>query len=48
MMAELLKGAGVAAAMTAELAGRSAALADLGVTPTLAILRVGERADDLA
>lgn len=48
MMAELLKGAAVAAAMTAELAARSAALAELGVTPTLAILRVGERADDLA
>ena len=47
-MAELLKGAPVAAAITEELVGRVAALKDKGVTPTLAIVRVGERDDDLS
>ena len=47
-MAELLKGAPVAAAITEELQGRVEALKDKGVTPTLAIVRVGERDDDLS
>ena len=47
-MAELLKGAPVAAAITEELVGRVAALKEKGVTPTLAIVRVGERDDDLS
>ncbi|MBR1457610.1 MAG: bifunctional 5,10-methylene-tetrahydrofolate dehydrogenase/5,10-methylene-tetrahydrofolate cyclohydrolase [Oscillospiraceae bacterium] len=47
-MAELLKGAPVAAALTAALAERTARLISGGVAPTLAILRVGERPDDLA
>ncbi|MBE6469853.1 MAG: bifunctional 5,10-methylene-tetrahydrofolate dehydrogenase/5,10-methylene-tetrahydrofolate cyclohydrolase [Coriobacteriaceae bacterium] len=47
-MAELMRGAPVAAALTERLAARTEALAARGVTPTLAIVRVGERADDLA
>lgn len=47
-MAQLLKGAPVAAALSAELANRSDALKAQGVTPTLAILRVGERPDDIS
>ena len=47
-MAELLKGAPVAEALAADTAARAAALAARGVTPTLAILRVGERPDDLS
>ena len=47
-MAEKLRGAPVAAALTEALSIRAAVLADRGVTPTLAILRLGERADDLA
>ena len=47
-MAELLKGAPVARALTEELAARCAALRDRGVVPTLAIVRVGEREDDLS
>ena len=47
-MAEELRGAPVAAALTEALSVRAAALADRGVTPTLAILRLGERSDDLA
>ena len=46
-MAELLKGKPVAEAIGDELAGRVRALADAGVVPTLAIVRVGERPDDL-
>ena len=46
-MAEKLRGAPVAAALTEALSVRAAVLADRGVTPTLAILRLGERADDL-
>ena len=42
-MAELLKGAPVARALTEELAARCAALRERGVVPTLAIVRVGER-----
>lgn len=47
-MARLLKGAPVAAALDADTAKLAAALAEGGIVPTLAILRVGERADDLA
>ena len=47
-MAEILKGAPVAAAITAELAARAEELQAAGVTPCLAILRVGERPEDLA
>ena len=47
-MAELLKGAPVACALTEELAARCAALRERGVVPTLAIVRVGEREDDLS
>ena len=47
-MAELLKGAPVAAAITEELVGRVAALKERDITPTLAIVRVGERDDDLS
>ena len=47
-MAELLmKGAPVAAAMTEKLAARAERLKQAGVTPTLCILRLGERPDDL-
>ena len=47
-MAELLKGLPVAKALCGRLAARIEALVADGVTPTLAIVRVGERADDLA
>lgn len=47
-MAELLKGAAVAAAITENLLERSRALRSRGVVPTLAILRVGAREEDLA
>lgn len=47
-MAEILRGAPVAAAITEELAPRVAALRARGVVPTLAIVRTGERADDLS
>ncbi|MGI6229392.1 MAG: bifunctional 5,10-methylenetetrahydrofolate dehydrogenase/5,10-methenyltetrahydrofolate cyclohydrolase [Tractidigestivibacter sp.] len=47
-MAELLKGAPVAKALTQKVAERSSALVEKGVTPKLAILRVGEREDDLS
>lgn len=47
-MAELLKGAPVARALTEELAARCAALRERGIVPTLAIVRVGEREDDLS
>ena len=47
-MAELLKGAPVAAALNEETAARAAALRERGVVPTLAILRVGAREDDLS
>ena len=47
-MAELLKGAPVARALTEELAARCAALRERGAVPTLAIVRVGEREDDLS
>ncbi len=47
-MAILLKGAPAAKAINEESAGRAAALKEKGVEPTLAILRVGERDDDLS
>ena len=47
-MAEILKGAPVAAALTDELAARCAALKARGIAPALAIIRVGERPDDVA
>lgn len=47
-MAELWKGAAVAAALTEQLSARCAALKERGVIPTLAIVRVGERPDDLS
>lgn len=47
-MAEILKGAPVAKALTEELARRVEALASRGVTPKLALVRVGAREDDLA
>lgn len=47
-MADLLRGAPVAAAIGERLAGGVGRLREAGVHPTLAIVRVGERADDLA
>ncbi|HIT01244.1 MAG TPA: bifunctional 5,10-methylenetetrahydrofolate dehydrogenase/5,10-methenyltetrahydrofolate cyclohydrolase [Candidatus Enterenecus merdae] len=47
-MAELWKGAPAAAALTQRVADQAAALRANGVTPTLAIVRVGERPEDLA
>lgn len=47
-MAELWKGAPVAEALTNDLISRTAALKEKGVTPCLAILRVGENESDLA
>lgn len=47
-MAELLKGAPVAAAITERTAKQADALKTHGIEPTLAIVRVGERPDDLS
>ena len=47
-LAEILKGAPAAAALTEELAARTAALKARGIEPSLAIVRVGARGDDLA
>ena len=47
-MSIVLKGAPVANALTEVLKERAKKLKEKGVTPTLAILRVGEREDDLA
>lgn len=47
-MAQLLLGKPVADAMTEDLAARAAALREAGIVPTLAIVRVGERPDDLS
>ena len=47
-MAEILKGAPVAAALSEELIPRAEKLKENGITPTLAILRVGERPDDIS
>ena len=46
-MAELLRGAPVAAAIRENLKERAAALRERGVTPKLAIVRLGEHPDDL-
>ena len=47
-MATILKGAPVVAAMNEANAARCAALAAKGIIPTLAVVRVGEREDDLS
>lgn len=47
-MADILKGTPVAAAITEDLAVRCEALNAKGIVPTLAMVRVGERADDLS
>ena len=47
-MAEIWKGAPVAAALSEKTAADAAALKERGVVPTLAILRVGARDDDLS
>ena len=47
-MAQLWKGAPVAAALTEQLIQRAQALTAKGITPTLAIVRVGERPEDLS
>ena len=47
-MAELLKGKPVADAMIARMQKTAEALKERGVAPTLCVVRVGERADDLA
>ena len=47
-MAELLKGAAVVAAMNEKMTAEIAALKSKGISPTLAILRVGERDDDIS
>ena len=47
-MAKLLKGKEVAAALNEQSAQKAAALKEKGITPTLAILRVGEKGDDIS
>lgn len=47
-MAEILKGAPAAKALTEKLAIRAEALKEKGIVPALAIVRVGEKPDDLA
>ena len=47
-MAKLLKGAPVAAALSEQMTAEVDELKRQGINPTLAVLRVGERADDLA
>ena len=47
-MAEILKGAPVAKAISQQVALRAAALTERGITPTLAIVRIGERPDDIS
>ncbi len=47
-MAELLKGAPVTAALNQRIAAKAAGLKEKGVTPALAILRIGERLDDIS
>lgn len=47
-MAKILKGAPVAAAMTEKMKTDSDRLRKAGIVPTLAILRIGERDDDLS
>ena len=47
-MVEILKGAPVTAALNEKMTAEVASLKEKGVVPTLAILRVGERPDDLS
>lgn len=47
-MAEILKGKPVADAMVGRMRQETAALSERGIIPTLCIVRVGERADDLS
>ena len=47
-MAEIWKGGPAAAALSEDLKGRTAQLRQRGILPTLAILRVGERPDDIS
>ena len=47
-MAQILKGAPVAAALSDDLFKRAEKLRASGVVPSLAILRVGERPDDIS
>ena len=47
-MAQILKGAPVAAALSEQLIHRTESLKSAGIVPTLAILRVGERPDDIS
>ena len=47
-MAELLRGVPVAAAMTEDLRRRCEALVRTGIRPTLAVVRLGAREDDLS
>lgn len=47
-MALLLRGAPVASALNERLAGEVVELSTQGITPTLAIIRVGERGDDIS
>lgn len=47
-MAEILKGAAVATALTEKMTAQVVGLKEKGITPTLAIFRVGERSDDLS
>lgn len=47
-MAQILKGAPVAAALSEALIPRAEKLREAGIVPTLAILRVGERPDDIS
>lgn len=47
-MAELLKGAPVARALTENMQGQIETLKEQNITPTLALLRVGDRPDDVA
>ena len=47
-MAELLRGADVVNALSTRMAGEIEALRGKGVSPTLAIVRVGERPDDIS
>ena len=47
-MAEILKGVPVAAKITEELSARCEKLKAQGVNPTLRILRVGDKPEDLS
>lgn len=48
MSADILRGAPVAAALNAETSARAERLREKGVVPTLAVVRVGEKPDDIA